>query len=285
MEQITLKAFAKINLCLDITGVRSNGYHQIDTIMQSVDLYDTINVKLNNTGKIKVECSICSICDNSNIALRAAELFLQEAGLDYGVDICIEKNIPLCGGLGGGSADAAAVLNALNILLDKPFTVSQLSAIGLTLGADVPFCIVGGTKRCKGIGEIVTDAPEFKDGCFVLLNCGEKESTKQMYKTIDTTPNLVRPNVDLLINALENNNRNVLFDNCKNVFSSCYSLENIQRDVLNSGADVFCLSGSGSYAYALLKNKTDAQQCKENLQSIGYSAIVCEPKKCGFEVL
>lgn len=285
MEQIALKAFAKINLCLDITGIHSDGYHEIDTIMQSIDLYDTIVVKPNDTGKIKVECSNASICGNYNIALHAAELFLHDAGLNCGVDIQIEKNIPLCSGLGGGSADAAAVLNALNILFNKPFTVSQLSSIGLTLGADVPFCIVGGTKRCKGIGEIVTDAPDFVDRYFVLLNCGKKESTKQMYKTIDTTVNLVRPNVDSFVTAIKNNHYDVLYNNCKNVFSSCYNLEKIQSDVLNSGADVFCLSGSGSYAYALLKNIEAANQCKSNLENIGYSAIVCAPKNSGFEIL
>lgn len=285
MEQIVLKAFAKINLCLDITGLREDGYHELDTIMQSVDLYDTVSVVLNHSGKVTVDCSNATICGNDNIVLYAAKLFLNEVGSTLGAYIHIDKKIPLCGGLGGGSADAAAVLNALNILLGEPVPKTRLLEIGLKLGADVPFCIVGGTKRCKGIGEVLFDVDDFENGYLVLLNCGKKESTKKMYKIIDETVSLDKPDVNLMVDGLKNKDYNLLVNNCKNVFSHCYDLKNIENDVLNSGADAFCLSGSGSYAFGLLKNLLDAESCKSNLEKIGYKPIICEPKKCGYEIV
>lgn len=285
MEQIVLKAFAKINLCLDITGVNPDGYHELDTIMQSVDLYDTVSVMLNKNGKVTVECSNSSICGDDNIVLHAAKLFLAETNSVFGADIYIDKKIPLRSGLGGGSADAATVLNALNILLGNPISTEKLLELGLTLGADVPFCILGGTKRCKGIGEILIEAPKLNDGYFVLLNCGNKESTKQMYKTIDETKKLHRPNVDIIISSLQNKDYSNLVDNCRNVFSNCYDLQNIKKDVLASGADVFCISGSGSYGFGLLKDFNTAQKCKALLEQMGYKPIVCSPKSCGFEIL
>ena len=285
MEQLTLKAFAKINLCLDITGINSVGYHELDTIMQTVDLYDRVVVRLNDTGKISVECSDQSICGSDNIALRAAGLFFKEVNSGQGADIYIEKNIPLCGGLGGGSADAAAILNALNILFNKPLSTEKLLSIGLALGADVPFCIVGGTKRCKGIGQIIEDVPSFDGGCFVLINCGSKESTKQMYKNIDSTRNLIRPDVDVLVRGINDNDYDIITDNCKNVFSGCYDLSQIERDALSCGADVFCLSGSGSYGFALLENESKAESCKAQLFKKGYMPIVCKPTTEGFEII
>lgn len=285
MEQLTLKAFAKINLCLDITGINSVGYHELDTIMQTVDLYDRVVVKLNSTGNINVECSDQSICGSDNIALRAAGLFFKEVNSRQGADIYIEKNIPLCGGLGGGSADAAAILNALNILFNNPFSTEKLLSIGLALGADVPFCIIGGTKRCKGIGQIMEDLPLFNNGCFVLLSCGSKESTKQMYKNIDSTPNLIRPDVDLLVRGINDNDYGVIAGNCKNVFSGRYDLSQIERDAFSCGADVFCLSGSGSYGFALLKNEIKAESCKVQLLKKGYMPIVCKPTVAGFEII
>ena len=285
MKKIVLKAFAKINLCLDIVGVNSNGYHQLDTVMQSVSLYDTVTVSLNNSGKITVDCSDSSICGSNNIVYRAAELFLNKVKSNLGADIYIKKNIPLRSGLGGGSADAAAVINGLNILLSNPLTIDELCKIGVLLGADVPFCIVGSTKRCNGIGEVIYNISKFDFGYFVLLNCGKKESTKKMYSVIDSTQSLTRPNVDNLIKAIADKNYDGVKNNAVNVFSCCYNLTDVSRNAFLCGADAFCMSGSGSYGYCLLKNQSSAEECCSKLKKLGFSAFVAKPVSAGFEII
>ncbi|MBP0959505.1 MAG: 4-(cytidine 5'-diphospho)-2-C-methyl-D-erythritol kinase, partial [Oscillospiraceae bacterium] len=162
MDKISVKANAKINLGLDIVGIRDDGYHLLKTVMQSVSLYDII--ALEKANDISVICSDETLpCGEQNLAFKAAKLFFEETKIVGGVKISIEKNIPSQAGLGGGSADAAGTIFALNKLYNADLSDEKLCEIGEKVGSDVPFCIVGGTKLCEGIGERLTSLKPVSD--------------------------------------------------------------------------------------------------------------------------
>ena len=165
-----IKAFAKVNLFLDITGRLENGYHTLNTVMQQIDLYDEITAEVSEGNGIYISCDNPAVpCNEKNIAYKAAAAFLSETGKKARVDIRIKKNIPLEAGMGGSSTDGAAVLKALNEIYGYPLTDEKLCEIGTGLGADVPFCITGGTAVCKGIGEIMTPVQCLKDYVFLIV--------------------------------------------------------------------------------------------------------------------
>ena len=165
-----IKAFAKVNLFLDITGRLENGYHTLNTVMQQIDLYDEITAEVSEGNGIYISCDNPAVpCNEKNIAYKATAAFLSETGKKARVDIRINKNIPLEAGMGGSSTDGAAVLKALNEIYGYPLTDEKLCEIGAGLGADVPFCIMGGTAVCKGIGEIMTPAQCLKDYVFLIV--------------------------------------------------------------------------------------------------------------------
>ncbi|MDE6727293.1 MAG: 4-(cytidine 5'-diphospho)-2-C-methyl-D-erythritol kinase, partial [Oscillospiraceae bacterium] len=183
---ITLIAHAKINLFLDITGKLANGYHLLETVMQSVDLSDIVSVE--QSDGITVSCSDPEIPENDgNICYKAAELFFELLGHRGGADIYIDKRIPHGAGLGGGSADAAAVLRGLNKLYGKPFDDETLLALAARVGADVPFCLVGGTKLCSGIGEVMTDTEPYPQRHFLIVKPDFECDTKAAYADYDVT--------------------------------------------------------------------------------------------------
>ena len=187
----TERANAKINTYLNILSRRPNGYHDIVSVMQTVSLCDLVSVEFTPKSQSKIALSISGNAelptDQSNLAAIAAERFLQRANLSGEVQITIQKHIPVCAGLGGGSADAAAVLRALNTLCGDPFTVEELCKIGFAIGADVPFCIRGGTMLATGVGEVLERAPKMPD-CALVIAMGypaESEIRKKQRKPLE----------------------------------------------------------------------------------------------------
>jgi 4-diphosphocytidyl-2-C-methyl-D-erythritol kinase len=157
---LKIAAYGKINLTLHITGKREDGYHTLDTIMQSVSLADILTVRLTEQQGVQVTCSLENLSGEENLVHKAAVMFLEKANKTHvGVSVYIEKNIPVAAGLGGGSTDAAALLAGLNQLFQHPFSLDELKEMALTLGADVPFCLVGGTQLATGIGDVSARAP------------------------------------------------------------------------------------------------------------------------------
>ena len=182
------KAYAKINLWLDITGRRADGYHTLNTVMRCIDLYDDIEVSADDSGSVTVECDVPAVpCDGRNIAHRAVNAFSARIGKPVGAHIRITKRIPLEAGLGGSSTDGAAVLCALNGLYGEPLGAPELCALGSKLGADVPFCIAGGTAVCAGIGDIMTQT-RCADFAVVLVKPEFSCSTSGAYRRYDTAP-------------------------------------------------------------------------------------------------
>ena len=158
-----IKAYGKVNISLDVVGKREDGYHLLSMIMQNIDLYDEIEVEKQECGII-LECNKSYVpVDNRNLAYKAAEIFKERYDIVDGVKINIEKNIPVSAGLAGGSTDAAAVLKVMNKLFNVNATEEELMELGLKLGADIPYCIHGGTALCEGIGEIITPIKPFRD--------------------------------------------------------------------------------------------------------------------------
>lgn len=273
-----LKSNAKINLTLDILGRREDGYHLIDSVFQSVSVYDYVDVQKSDI--ITVRCSDSDLCDQSNIAYKAAQKFFEYVNISGGADIEIEKHIPQAAGMGGGSADAAAVIVALDKLYKTNLSQQQLCEVGLSVGADVPFCIVGGTARVGGIGEKMSTLPDMPDCAILLIKHGQKLSTADMYRQVDAYPQ-ERFFTDNMVNAIKNNS---LTDLCKNVFNAFDSVcdnRKLIADIKTTTPLAVSLSGSGPTVFAIYSDVDSANTASKTLKSMGYDPIVAAPAKSG----
>ncbi len=273
-----LKANAKINLTLDVTGKREDGYHLIDSVFQSVSLYDEISVE--KSDNIIVRCSDKTICDESNIAYKAAKKFFEYAGISGGAEITIEKHIPLASGMGGGSADAAAVIVALDKIYKTNLTEKQLCEIGLSVGADVPFCIMGGTARVGGIGEKMQKLPDMPDCAMLLVKHGVKLSTADMYKKVDAYPQ-TKFYTQAMVDGIKNNDLSVVCKNVFNAFDSVCDNENLIEDINETVPLAVSLSGSGPTVFAIYNNIDEAKTASKALEDIGYNPIITIPNSKG----
>lgn len=282
MNSITVTAPAKINLMLDVTGRRSDGYHTLLTIMQSISLADMVFLELNDSGEITIDCKGIELNSPAdNIAYKAAKAFYEHTKINCtGLFIKIVKNIPLQAGLGGGSADGAAVLVGLNKLLGTGYSVEKLCEIGVKLGADVPFCISGGTKICRGIGEIMSPAPPLED-CFIVIGKGSKGiSTKKAFEAIDAGKNFSHEDItdkyDGTIASVKLIGRNVF-----EAVSDCGGVSAVKEILLQHGAEYSAMSGSGSAVFGLFRGKQAAENCCKALELNGFFTDVCTPLSYG----
>ncbi|MBQ8133387.1 MAG: 4-(cytidine 5'-diphospho)-2-C-methyl-D-erythritol kinase [Clostridia bacterium] len=270
--RITVSSPAKINLFLDITGKRSDGYHLISTVMQSVSLYDDVTVSLDEDGSgITVSCTDHEIpCGSTNTAYIAAEKFFEYTKLPpQEVTIKIKKRIPSGAGMAGGSTDAAAVIFALNSLLKAGLSVQEMAEIGEEVGADVPFCIYGGTMSASGIGTILSPLPDMPD-CHILVVKPEiKISTKEAYDKSDSIGYDNVRSADRLINSVCNGSVKGIADELYNKFEEVMNVdetEKIKDKMKSFGALGAVMTGSGSAVYGIFDNKDDAEDCENVLK-------------------
>ena len=225
MNSIQLKSRAKINLSIDVLGKRKDGYHLVEMIMQTIDLYDIINIKEIDIDEININSNSSDIpLNKDNIVYKAAKLLKEEFNIKKGIDIFIEKNIPVAAGMAGGSSNAAAVLVGLNKLWNLNLSEVELQEIGLKLGADVPFCISGGAALAEGIGEELTSIKGLSEDTIILV-CKPNlfVSTKDVYQGLDLENIKNRPDNKLLIQCLEDGNINLLAKNMVNLLESVTS--------------------------------------------------------------
>ena len=275
MKSIKLKAYGKINLGLDVLGKRDDGYHDLDMIMQSVDLHDVITITKNDSGEITVKSSTSKIPnDKSNLAYRAAKLLMEEFGIKKGVEIEIEKNIPISGGMAGGSADCAAVLKGMNKLFKLKLTEQQLMARGVRLGADVPFCIMGKTARAEGIGEVLTPIKNKIKGYIVLAKPPISVSTGFVYGRIDKVKVKNKPDTEAMIDALEGNDLEMLACNICNVLEEVTIpdypvVQEIKVMMKKDGALNAMMTGSGPTVFGLFDSKEKAIEAVGHLNDSG----------------
>lgn len=284
-SRITVKAPAKINLTLHITGKLDNGYHTLKSVMQSISLCDELTVSLNENKVINVTCSDPSVpTGNENIAYKAAEIFFKAAEIsDKGADIHIEKRIPSQAGMGGGSADGAAVLYTLNKLCGEPLNEDELYGISASVGADVPFCLKGGTVLCEGIGEIMTPLSPLPD-CFIVIGKGsEGISTRDAFEKIDSCPEAADCDFDV---SIFNGNIRKIASHCSNAFSKVSPVDDIRRIrglMLGCGALCSVMTGSGSAVFGIFTEQSDAMQAQQILEEDGYFSKTCVPLKNGVQ--
>ena len=268
MNTAECNAYAKINLSLDITGRREDGYHTVDMVMQSVSLCDRVRVTLNDTGEVILKCSKPHIpCDGRNTAYKAAQYYFDATGVPFGADIYIEKHIPDQAGLGGGSADAAAVLRALNRHYDYPFSVYALAELGAEVGSDVPFCTLGGTVLCQGRGERLRKLPDLPETLFVVCKPDFPVSTPELYRRLDETAIARRPDHTAMEAAIVQGDVGAIAGQLCNVFEPVVTEKHLElnyiKSLMNSyGALGFAMSGSGPSVYAIAP-------------SFEYAAVIC----------
>lgn len=274
MQSLKIKANAKINLSLSVLGKRNDGYHELDTVMQSISLYDTVYI--DKSDKITVECG--EFGGEDNIAFKAAAAFFKASGINAGANIKIEKRIPSAAGMGGGSADAAAVLVGLNKLYGSEFSYKKLLNIAVGLGADVPFLICGGTARAKGIGEILEPLKPI-GGCYFLIAKGEnKPSTGQMFSLLDTAE-YNKPNIEDTVSAINSGNLSAVFSSMDNSFAVLWQESPIKSELLKTKADAVSLSGSGPAWFAVYRDKERATAAEKAMKELDISAFLCEPQE------
>lgn len=266
-----IKAYGKVNISLDVVGKREDGYHLLSMIMQNIDLYDEIEVEKQQCG-ITLECNKSYVpVDNRNLAYKAAEIFKERYDIVDGVKINIEKNIPVSAGLAGGSTDAAAVLKVMNELFNVNATEEELMELGLKLGADIPYCIHGGTALCEGIGEIITPIKPFRDKIVVLVKPAFGVSTKEVYKNFNLEKVKQHPKTAEIINAIENDDLNFVASNMKNLLENVTLrkhkiLIKIKEEMNACGAINSMMSGSGPTVFAFFDDMLKAQRCFEKMK-------------------
>lgn len=286
-HSISLLAFAKINLHLQVTGRRADGYHNITSLMQSVSLADRLSVRITDAPEIRVETEGAEIAGD-NLVRKAAEAFLRAAGRTEGVAIRLLKQIPLSAGLGGGSADAAAVLLALNRLFGNPLERQTLLRLGLSLGADVPFCMTGGTQLCEGLGEVLTPVPAVRPMPVLLIKQFQKASTGAMYLKIDEagcdTGEILTGRIAQAIGAVRFSDAAGL---CRNSFLQVSpnraEQEQLCRELIGAGAVLAGLSGSGPTVFGLFEALSD--QTVEAFKVEGREVYRCETVDKGVSFL
>ena len=294
--EVKLKAPAKINLSLDVLGKRPDGYHDLVMIMQSVSLYDEVTVKLTDVTEIKVTSSSALLADDqSNTAYKAAKCFFEYAGItDKGAEIRMEKIIPMEAGMAGGSADAAAVIIALNKLCGANYSDEKLWEIGVKVGADVPFCITGGTMLAEGKGEILSKLPELSDFTKppVILLCKPDVgvSTGRAYSAVDNCdPSLLkRPDADAMRTALSEQSVQGIAENLGNVFEQVLSIEeceSIKRVMLSGGALGACMTGSGTTVFGIFDSEDIAEQCALTLEKTYKNTFVTTATGLGCKIV
>ena len=281
---LTILAYAKINIFLDVLGKRDDGFHDISSLMQTIGIFDRLRVTVNDASRgenvITVDCGDEALGGEKNIVYAAAKAFFCATNIDsYNVSFDIEKRIPMMAGLGGGSADAAAALAALNVLYKTELGVDKLAQIGATVGSDVPFCVKRGTVSVGGRGEIMKDAPPMPD-CFIVVAMPneEKISTKEAYSKIDAVS--VSVPVSDMENALSVCDIEKIGKSLFNKFEYILPSESkslaLKKSFLDLGASGALLCGSGSAVFGLFSSVAEAKAAAEKLSSEA-ETFVCTP--------
>lgn len=269
MNTITLNCNAKINLALDVARRRADGYHDVELIFNEISLFDTVSVSLRDDIEIHLSCDDTTLpCDDGNIAYRAAAAFFSAANLKLGADIELVKRIPHGAGLAGGSADAAGVLKALNKLAGEPLSADALMKLGVTLGADVPFCIMGGCALAEGIGDILTPLPTPPRLYYVIAKPDESVSTAWVYQNLDLKNKNNNICVGAVADGIRRGDLDMIITNSGNILESVTAkrfpiINDIKDCFTENGAVLSLMSGSGTSVFGAFKSEELASVAAE----------------------
>ena len=289
-KTITRNACAKINLGLDVVGVREDGYHLLRMIMQQIDLFDTLTFTVTDaqgTGEIRlIDESGLSPDGQDNLICRAIRMMEEKYHLRADIEVRLIKRIPVAAGLAGGSTDAAAAFTAVRDLLLPQVTDSELMELGVRLGADIPYCIAGGIKLSEGIGEILTALPPMPECAIVLIKPEESASTAHVYKAVDSLGGYHHPDIDGQIEALRAGDLRGLAERCENVLELVTGedlpvIGRIEDFLIKQGALGACMSGSGPSVFGIFETREQAENARQAFlqteSASGCRSFVCTP--------
>lgn len=273
-DTVTLKALAKINLGLDVLGRRDNGYHDVRMVMQTIYLYDNVTIKKTEEAGIQLKTNLFYLPSNEdNIAYKAAKMLKDEFQISEGVEITLEKHIPVAAGLAGGSSNAAAVLVGMNRLFSLGLTQEELMKRGVALGADVPYCVMRGTVLAEGIGEILTPLPPLPK-CYVLIaKPGISVSTKDVYEKLDSTEITRHPDIDGILKGLETQDLSKVVSSMGNVLEDVTAnmypvIEDIKKVMKEAGAMNAMMSGSGPTVFGIFEDRAKAKEAQGQIRTL-----------------
>ncbi len=284
--KLTLKAYAKLNLLLDILSALPNGYHDLFMVMQSVSLADEVTVETAAGSGITLTCSDPHLpTDERNLAHKAATAFFSYFGLPaQGLSIRIEKHIPKAAGLAGGSADAAAVLRALFALFGKTPDVRTLIAIGAQVGSDVPFCALGGLMLAQHTGTVLSFLPTQRFGAFVIVTPDHAVSTAAAYAAFDTAGRVRHTDRRGMLDSIMTGDLDGVYRRVNNVFEQFIDVPEraqIKAVMREHGAKCACMSGSGPSVFGVFEDETQAQTAADALKARFSNVFVCRPVEQG----
>ncbi len=280
MDSLWINAPAKINLGLDVIRRREDGYHEVKMIMQSIRLFDRLTLAKSKTPGIHLTTNLGFLPVNEdNLVYKSARLLMDEFHIDTGVSIQLDKRIPVAAGMAGGSTDAASCLLAMNRLFDLRLSDQQLMERGVTLGADIPYCIMKGTALSEGIGEILSPLPEAPD-CYVLIaKPGFHVSTKFVYSNLKLDGQTKHPDIDHMIDCIRKNDLRDLCSSMANILETVTipehpEIADIKKTMLEQGALGSLMSGSGPTVFGIFDDLEKAKTAKEKCRKLPYRCFV-----------
>ncbi len=284
--KVTVKAYAKINLMLDILSTLPNGYHDLFMIMQSVGLYDTVSVEKTDKKTIEITCDVPDIpCDERNIAHKAAVSFFEGTEKENcGIKIHIEKRIPHAAGLAGGSADGAAVIVALNKLFETNLTDKDIISIGAKVGSDVPFCALGGTMLAQYTGTVLSHLPDLEEKYVIIVKPQQDVSTGKAYAAFDTAERVRHLDTKGMLLSAVNGDWTGISERVGNVFEQFIEVTDravIKATMRKHGCLCCCMSGSGPSIFGIFEEKEKAEECLEELKKDYENSYLCKTVKNG----
>ena len=277
---ITLKALAKINIGLDVTGTRADGYHMVNMIMQTVHMYDVVTVEKTEGNDISMITDSGFLpTDDSNLCIKAAKLMREAYPEVQGVKIHLEKNIPVAAGMAGGSSDAAAVLYGINRIYELGLSIEELQEIGVKIGADVPYCLMRGTALAAGIGEKLTRLPAMMRCPVLIAKPAVSVSTKEVYQALDAIADPKHPDIDAMIRDIENQDLHALASHMGNILEEVTipmhpEIADIKKVMMENGAVISMMSGSGPTVFGFFDDEDTMKQAKEAVEKSGLANVV-----------
>ena len=275
MKDISVKALAKINLGLDVVRRREDGYHEVRMIMQTIHLFDRLEISKNTSGQITMETNLAFLPTNeNNLVCKAAKLLTDEFGIKDGVHVWLHKHIPVAAGMAGGSTDAAAVLYGMNRIFDLGLSKEELMERGVKIGADVPYCVMRGTTLAEGIGEKLTKLPPMVKCPVLIAKPQINVSTKFVYENLKLDADTAHPDIDRLVADIREKNLTKIAADMGNVLETvtipAYPvIADIKENMLQNGAVNAMMSGSGPTVFGLFEKEADAVQAYEAMKRSG----------------
>lgn len=275
MDNITLKALAKINLGLDVVRRREDGYHEVRMIMQTIHLYDKLDIRKTKESGIAITSNLSYVPTNeNNLVYKAGKLLMDEFDIQEGVSVHLQKRIPVAAGMAGGSSDAAAMLYGMNQIFDLGLSRRELMERGVKIGADVPYCLMRGTALAEGIGEKLTSLPPMVKCPVLIAKPAISVSTKFVYENLKLNEETIHPDINQLITDIKNKDLHAIAGHMGNVLETVTIPEypviaKIKEQMMKSGAVNAMMSGSGPTVFGLFEDEETARKAYDDMVKSG----------------